>query len=179
MHSWLRDLYGHQSWADAEHWRAIEAHPPAREDPAIRTRLHHIHLVQRSFMWSVGDRATRFALSAPRDFDSLEALKGFAREAHAEINRTLEGITEARLHDAILMPWFRDPPLTITVGEALTQCAMHSQWHRGQNATRLRELGATPPTVDLIVWYWKGRPAPAWDAVGAGSRTIERAPDGR
>jgi uncharacterized damage-inducible protein DinB len=61
------------------------------------------------------------------------------------------------------MPWFKEPALTITVGEALTQCAMHSQWHRGQNATRLRELGATPPTGDLIVWYWKGRPVPAWD----------------
>jgi len=44
-------------------------------------------------------------------------------------------------------------------GEALTQMAMHSQWHRGQNATRLRELGAQPPTVDLIAWYWKGRPS--------------------
>ena len=37
--------------------------------------------------------------------------------------------------------------------------AMHSQWHRGQNAMRLRELGGEPPTTDLIVWYWKGRPS--------------------
>ena len=50
----------------------------------------------------------------------------------------------------------------ITVAEALTQAAMHSQWHRGQNAVRLRELGVEPPPVDLIVWYWKGRPAAAW-----------------
>ena len=46
--------------------------------------------------------------------------------------------------------------------EALTQCAMHSQWHRGQNAMRLRELGGEPPAVDLIVWYWKGRPEAQW-----------------
>ena len=39
---------------------------------------------------------------------------------------------------------------------------MHSQHHRAQNATRLRELGGKPPTTDLIVWYWKGRPAPHW-----------------
>ena len=36
-------------------------------------------------------------------------------------------------------------PLTITVGEALTQMAMHSQSHRGQNATRLRELAPSRP----------------------------------
>ena len=56
----------------------------------------------------------------------------------------------------------RNPPLTISVTEALTQAAMHSQWHRGQNATRLRELGGLPPTTDLIVWYWKGKPQPNW-----------------
>jgi uncharacterized damage-inducible protein DinB len=39
---------------------------------------------------------------------------------------------------------------------------MHSQHHRGQNATRLRELGGEPPMTDLIVWYWKGRPGPRW-----------------
>jgi uncharacterized damage-inducible protein DinB len=60
------------------------------------------------------------------------------------------------------MPWFTDPPLSITVTEALTQCAMHSHYHRGQNATRLRELGGEPPGTDIIVWYWKNRPAPAW-----------------
>jgi hypothetical protein len=69
--AWLRDLYSHQAWADAEHWRALGAHQPARNDEA-------------------------------------------------------------------------------------------SLYHRGQNATRLRELGGDHPTTALIVWHWKGRPAPAW-----------------
>ena len=163
MNPLLRDLYGHQAWADAEHWRAIEAHSPARDDQAIRARLHHLHLVQRSFIWAVGDRAIAFAFSQPEDFKTVGDLKVFARESHANIDRCLSHITDTRLAESVTMPWFKDPPLTITVSEALTQCAMHSQWHRGQNATRLRELGATPPTVDLIVWYWKGRPMPAWD----------------
>ena len=160
----LQDLYGHQAWADAEHWRAIEAHAPARDDEAIRRRLHHLHLVQRAFMWAVGDRTAPFAFSKPEDFKTFDDLKAFAREAHAAINQCLSSLTDSRLAGPASMPWFKDPPLTITVGEALAQCALHSQWHRGQNATRLRELGATPPTVDLIVWYWKGRPAPEWDA---------------
>jgi uncharacterized damage-inducible protein DinB len=63
---------------------------------------------------------------------------------------------------SIHMVWFTAPPLWITVAEALTQCVMHSQHHRGQNAARLRELGGEPPTTDYIVWLWKGRPAPAW-----------------
>jgi uncharacterized damage-inducible protein DinB len=39
---------------------------------------------------------------------------------------------------------------------------MHSHFHRGQNATRLRELGGEPPTTDYIFWLWKGRPKPVW-----------------
>ena len=70
---------------------------------------------------------------------------------------TLDGLEER-----IAIPWFQNPPLSTTVTEALTQCAMHSHYHRGQNATRLRELGAEPPLTDLIVWCWKGRPAPQW-----------------
>src|SRR5579862_7267058 len=66
MNPLLRDFYGHQVWADAEHWRAIEAHPAAAEDAAIKSRLHHIHMVQRIFLWSVGDRATSFGVSQPQ-----------------------------------------------------------------------------------------------------------------
>ncbi|HZW92372.1 MAG TPA: hypothetical protein VFF64_05310 [Candidatus Eremiobacteraceae bacterium] len=46
---------------------------------------------------------------------------------------------------------------------ALTQAAMHSHYHRGQNATRLRELGGAPLGTDFIVWLGDGQPAARWD----------------
>ena len=159
MHPLLRDLIEHQFWADVEMWNAIDAHQPARDDGVIRGRLHHIHQVQRAFMWATGDRAVQPAMTRPEDFGDFPALRGYARSVHDEIRARLVSLRDERLDETIDMPWFRDPPLTLTVGEALAQCALHSQWHRGQNATRLRELGAEPPTLDLIVWYWKGRPA--------------------
>ena len=162
MNTILRDLYGHQEWADAEHWRAIGAHPAAREDPAIRRRLHHIHMVQRAFLWVAGERKTAFAVSNPADFISFDDLRAYAREYHDDVRPFLERVSDARLAETVTIPWFKDPPLTITIGEALTQCAMHSHYHRGQNATRLRELGGEPPATDLIVWFWKGRPPGAW-----------------
>lgn len=163
MNSLLADLLGHQAWADAEHWRAMHAHPPAHDDRTLRTRLHHLHLVQRAFTWAVGDRRKSFDFSKAEDFSSFPDLMAFARDAHAALDRLRIGLTDTQLVEKVAIPWFKDPPLTLTVGEALTQCALHSQWHRGQNATRLREIGGSPPPVDLIVWYWKGRPAPAWD----------------
>ena len=162
MNPLLCDFCGHQAWADAEHWRAIEAHPASAEDPALRQRLHHIHMVQRAFLWAVGDRAAVLTVTTPEEFLSLAALKQYARGTHEAFDRFLADVSEARLEERIAMPWFKDPPLSITVTEALTQCAMHSHYHRGQNATRLRELGGEPPLTDLIAWYWRGRPAPVW-----------------
>ena len=55
---------------------------------------------------------------------------------------------EVHLAEVVTVPWFQ-PPLKISVRHALTQAAMHSHYHRGQNATRLRELGGVPPGTDL------------------------------
>lgn len=54
MNRLLRDLYYHQAWADAEHWRALEAFPTALEDTTLRGRLHHYHFVQHAFLWLGG-----------------------------------------------------------------------------------------------------------------------------
>jgi uncharacterized damage-inducible protein DinB len=164
MNPLLRDFYNHQAWADAEHARAIGAHSPARDDQAIRNRLHHIALVQRGFLWSVVDQQVPFAFTRPDDFPAFDDLLRYSREYHDAIRAFLSGVSDARLDEPITIQWFKDPPLIITVTEALTQCAMHSHYHRGQNATRLRELGGEPPMTDLIVWYWKGRPGPSWSA---------------
>jgi uncharacterized damage-inducible protein DinB len=157
MQPLLRDLLDHQFWADVELWNAIGGDAGARQDKAIHDRLHHIHLVQRFFAWAVGGGATP-TIGKPEDYATFDDLRGYAREAHDRIRRQLETMTDASFTTEINMPWFKDPPLTLTVSEALTQCAMHSHHHRAQNATRLRELGVVPPMTDLIVWYWKGRP---------------------
>jgi len=163
MNALLRDFYGHQVWADAEHWRSIEAHPPAAADKTIHDRLHHIHLVQRAFRWIVGDRQPIFTATKPEDFATLADLKAYARAYHDEMVGFVDSLSDERLATRIDIPWFTDPPLTLTVTEALTQCAMHSHYHRGQNAARLRELGGEPSMTDLIAWYWKGRPIAKWN----------------
>ena len=159
MNALLRDLLGHQFWADAELWAAVAAHDAARVDKAIHGRYHHLHQVQRFFVWAVTDRAEQPSLTSPEDFESLARLREYARESHAQIKRCVSSLTDGRLEQSVVIPWFREPPLSITVTEALTQLAMHSHHHRAQNATRLRELGGEPPPADLITWYWKGRPA--------------------
>lgn len=161
MDSSLSELYAHQEWADAEHWRAFEAHPTALADQAIRERLMHIHLVQHGFLWVTDREKSEFAFKKLEDFASMGDLKIYAREGLAALNEALKNMDQARLEEVIEVPWFK-PALKISVRHALTQAAMHSHYHRGQNATRLRELGGEPPGTDFIVWLRDGQPAAQW-----------------
>jgi uncharacterized damage-inducible protein DinB len=161
MNEMLFDLYGHQAWADAEHWRALEAQPGALEDSAIRNRLYHYHLAQRAFLFVA--RGDTLVFPRLEDFPDMTALKQYAQKSHQEAHAFLAEASATDLERMVVIPWFKDPPISITVAQAMTQAAMHSQYHRGQNANRLRELGGSPPLTDLIVWYWKGRPMPKWD----------------
>jgi uncharacterized damage-inducible protein DinB len=158
--SYLSELYGHQEWADAEHWHAFESHPPVLEDKAIRERLLHIHLVQHAFLWLLGARNTPFEVKKIEDFASIAGLKKYGREGLAEMNALVKSLDLQQV-DVIEVPWFK-PPAKITIRHALMQAAMHSHYHRGQNATRLRELGGVPPTTDFIIWLHKGQPAATW-----------------
>lgn len=45
-----RSLYAHMAWADAAAWKAVLGSDAARNDPGMRERLHHMHLVQRAFL---------------------------------------------------------------------------------------------------------------------------------
>lgn len=161
MPSYLEELYAHQEWADAEHWRAFESHPPALADKAIRERLLHIHLVQHAFLWITRPRTTAFESRKIEDFPTTADLKTYAREGLTQLGHVVKNFDQDRLEQVIEVIWFR-PPARISVRQALTQAAMHSHYHRGQNATRLRELGGTPPTTDFIVWLHKGQPAAQW-----------------
>jgi uncharacterized damage-inducible protein DinB len=162
MPSYLNELYAHQEWADAEHWRALEAHGSALADRSIRERLLHVHLVQAAFLWVMGPRTEQFANAKIENYPDLADLKGFARKGHAEFAALLRGIGEVRLQEEVEVPWFR-PTLKISVRHALMQAAMHSHYHRGQNATRLRELGSVPPGTDFIEWLRQGQPAARWE----------------
>ena len=162
MNQYLDELFAHQQWADAEHWRALEAHPAALADKAILERLLHIHLVQHAFLWAAGPRTSQFEFKKVEDFPVATEMKKYGRQGHADFQALFESVSTDWLEEIIEIAWFK-PPLKISRRHALMQAAMHSHYHRGQNATRLRELGGVPPTTDFIVWLRSGQPGAHWE----------------
>jgi uncharacterized damage-inducible protein DinB len=155
------DLFAHQQWADAVHWRTLAEHPRALEDESLRKRLHHLHSVQRAFLdvWKGGPGSHRLLES----FASMQELRQFVRGYYRELFDFLETATPARLHEILRVPWFPEPQRPVRISETMFQVVLHSEHHRGQNAVRLRELGGVMPTTDYIVWILENRPAPIWD----------------
>ena len=159
-----RALVNHAEWADALVWNATL--DCGLEDAELRAKLHHVHMVQWAYLhiW----RAERVEPRELGTFPTLAAIREWAREYYRELSSYLGALSEADLPREVRFPWadrlvqrFGKARPT-TLGESVLQVAMHSSYHRGQVARRLRELGGEAPLSDLIAWIWMDRPMPDW-----------------
>jgi len=159
-----RALLGHAEWADALVWRAALA--TGQEDAELRAKLHHLHLVQWAYLhiWR-SERVKPRELTA---FPTMRSIRAWAREYHDQLPAYLAGVSSGRPTETVRFPWAdhlvqrfgKAQPATWS--ESVLQLAMHSAYHRGQVARRLRELGEEPPLTDFIAWVWAGRPEADW-----------------
>jgi uncharacterized damage-inducible protein DinB len=144
----LRSLFRHQVWADEALLEAVQAHPESLHDQNLYKVLHHTVMVQRFFLCLLQgrpfDRAKESQL--PESFDQLVQL---FRDTHIEELAFVDGLTESELDRRFELAFLGSRP---TFAEGLTQVVMHSQNHRGQCLTRIRENGGKPPTLDYIKW---------------------------
>jgi uncharacterized damage-inducible protein DinB len=165
----------HAQWADALVWRAVLAHPAAASDGALLDKLHHVHEVQHLFRqgWIGGG----FERHDRAELRSAVALARWAHDGHRHIEHYLAAAAPGDLARELRLPWVAHferargvAAAPHTVAESMLQVALHTAHHRGQAATRLRELGGEPPQIDFIVWLWSARPAPEWAFLELGAR---------
>lgn len=153
----LQSLFNHQAWADAAILSAVQSHPDSLCDEWLLKTLHHIVMVQRVFLSRFLVRPLDSAKESQRP-DSYGELVNLFRTSHDEQLPFVHGLSESDLERRFELPFLKTQP---TLVEGLTQVVMHSQNHRGQCLTRLRENGTKPPTLDYILWT-KDRPSSSW-----------------
>lgn len=159
MSDLLKDLLGHQAWADAMFFHAWGV-SGAREDEEIRSRTAHLVQVQEAFLRLLKGAEVGLPDSPAPPLDELLARCKAGHQVFLAMGRALD---QNALERVIRVPWFPDPPCLVSVSEALTQTCLHSQHHRAQNMLRLKALGAKPRNVDYIIWLWKQKPEGRWD----------------
>ena len=145
----IQSLFEHQQWADTKLLSAVSAHEPAASDSQMRSTLHHIAGVQRVFLSIVQGREVDVA-AMQQVPETLAEIEELFRATHGEWKAFVAGMTIDELGRRVVLPRFGDFPLNVE--QVLLQVVMHSQNHRGQCLTRLRELGKKPPTLDYILW---------------------------
>src|SRR5262245_1334563 len=155
----VRDLMAHAEWANAVFFHAW-GKSPGRDHEEMRRRVAHVVGVQSGFLAILrGEDPGRPPDGPPPSFDDLRA---WAERSHAALRSFAGSLDEASLARTVRIPWFPEPPCVISVAEALVQVAMHTQHHRGQMMTRLKDFGGEPLNVDWIIWLWKGKPQGRW-----------------
>jgi uncharacterized damage-inducible protein DinB len=155
----LNDLMAHSEWANAVFFNTWDK-SPAREHEEMRQRVGHVVGVQSGFLAVLrGETPGGPPTGPPASFDELKAR---AIASHEGMRAFAKSLDDEGLGRKVRIPWFPDPPCVITVPEALVQAAMHTQHHRGQLMTRLKDFGGEPKNVDWIIWLWKGKPQARW-----------------
>jgi uncharacterized damage-inducible protein DinB len=159
MQKHLSDLMAHAEWANAVFFNAW-GKSPARDNEEMRQRVGHVVGVQDGFLAVLRGQSPGRPPEGPPP--SFEQLKSKAQASHKGLRDFAGSLDKDGLARTVRIPWFPDPPCVISVAEALVQAAMHTQHHRGQLMTRLKDNGGEPKNVDWIIWLWKGRPEPRW-----------------
>jgi uncharacterized damage-inducible protein DinB len=162
----FQDLLTHMEWADALTWKATRDLPAALTDERLKYLLHHMHLVQVVYLqaWR-GDPFQMTELSAYADVAAVEA---WTKPYYRRVVEFAQTIDQSRFAEPVDFPWSSmiaeryGTIVPATLAESAWQVFSHTTYHRGQVATRIRELGGEPPLVDFLVWVWSGRPAPDW-----------------
>ena len=159
MLPFLRDLVAHAEWANAVFFPAW-GKSPARDHEELRQRVRHIIGIQQAFLAIFRGETPGGPPDGPPP--SFEVLKARAEICHAALRDYAAKLEAETLSRTVRVPWFPDPPCVITIAEALVQVALHTQHHRGQCMTRLKDFGGEPKNVDWIIWLWKQKPAARW-----------------
>jgi uncharacterized damage-inducible protein DinB len=160
MVSFLIDLLGHAEWANAVFFHTW-GKSSARDHEELRSRVGQVVGVQEGFLTILRGEPPAMPPGGPPL--AFEDLKARAETCHAGLRDLAVALRPETLSQTVRVPWFPEPPCIITVAEALVQVALHTQHHRGQCMTRLKDFGGEPKNVDWIIWLWKQKPQARWD----------------
>jgi uncharacterized damage-inducible protein DinB len=149
----LLDMARHQAWADTAHWKTLRENTALLEDAEIRTRLNHMLTAAKMLMTLARGQTPDDA--GMKEIDSIDELEASMAKAHGDLAAALASVD---LDKMIALPRGPKGPFEAPAGVLLLQALTHSQHHRAQNASRIRQLGATPPMTDFVIWYALGRP---------------------
>lgn len=155
----LRELFDYNRWARDRILDVAAALTPedfARDMgssfPSVRDTL--VHIMSAEWVWLSRLRGVS-PDGMPSEWKTLapDGIRAAWRELDASITTYLASLHDADLDRVLEYRNIAGQPFSSTVQQILRHVINHSTYHRGQLTTMLRQLGATPPATDLILYY--------------------------
>ncbi len=155
-------LYRYGSWANEQVLDAVSRLTPADFTRDLKSSYGSIrntltHLLWGEWIWLQrwkGVSPTR--VFSPADFPDVESLRERLHIVVDERSAFLRDMTAERLLQVVEYRNVEGEIWSYPLWQQLCHVVNHSTYHRGQVATMLRQLGATPAATDLLVYYDQG-----------------------
>ena len=155
----IRQLYEFNRWANHRMLEAAGTLPAEQftrdlgsSFPSVRDTL--AHMLSAEWIW-----LARLHGSSPTGgpegwaTSALEQLKRHWADVEREQAAFLAGLAESRLDEVLDYRNTAGKPFREPLWQILRHVVNHSTYHRGQVTTMLRQLGASPPATDLILFF--------------------------
>jgi uncharacterized damage-inducible protein DinB len=152
-------LYEYNSWANS---RSLDACSSLTDEQftrdvgssfrSVRDTLSHVCEVEWLWLerWH-GRSASSFRPAS--DFPTLNSLRHRWQEVERALIGYIDALKEEDIGRVIEHKTTKGVPQAVPLWQMLQHLVNHGTYHRGQVATMLRQLGATPNSSDLIFFY--------------------------
>jgi len=116
-----------------------------------------VHMVGAEWIWlERWRRRSPQAMMSPAEFPALSNISAKWRDVEHEMHEYLATLNEQALGESLTYMSQKGDKFTYELWRQMVHVVNHQSYHRGQVATMLRQLGATPPAVDFLPGYRAG-----------------------
>ena len=159
----VQELFAYNAWANRQMFAALEQLPAESYFRDLKSSHGGLHGTLCHIVWAEQLWLNRWvakpnpAVAQGRDLTTLAAARARGEAVEAERAAFLAGLSERRLDEAVVVKPSAGGEHVHTFREMFRRAVDHSSYHRGQLVTLLRQVGATPPSTGLIVFYRERR----------------------
>ncbi len=155
----IKELYQYNEWANRRVEDSILNLKPEQfaknlnaSHASIRGTFAHIAAAERIWLnrWK-GKSPTK--LMSEDEFPDVQTAVRRLQEIDQEISGYLGQLTEADLDKVFTYKTTEGKTYSSVLRHAVVHVINHSTYHRGQLAALMRQVGATPSSTDLILYY--------------------------
>ena len=157
----LRQIYDYNFWARDQQLAVCTglaeeqlSRPLGSSFGSLHDTLKHLVGAEWVWMERFDGRQARSVPWYP-EANTLESLRARWALVESDLRRFLASLTAEALAAPLTYVNFKGETWTYPLWQTLLHLANHGTYHRGQVTMALRQLGATPPAIDFLVYYDK------------------------